>query len=468
MRYRRSRRKHGDKDAVSAGMMSSRPQHNSSSASLHRLPYTAPASTTNRAQRQATMLQLQQQHGNAWVQRHLADGSLQREETKPEEKKSNVASDKNDNGSFNLGQWVSGKVYDLLKKELGDEKLKAYSQQIAGKATELLLAQVKGATGEQDIIEKARMKEIAAALSQDVGQVVQSIFQSPQGKSLREALMREIKQDPGLAIVMVLLGLAAAVAANADIPKLDETFKLGAGFSATGKADLGKFREIVAKQVQVGLNFTSEYFRAGVQGSYAGEGEQQGFAAGAEAGVGSKEVEFKTDFNIFQNGEFKLHAQNALDFKKFGLTAGASFSNIKGWKGIGEFRLGEKTHYLSTKVEVAGDGKVGLFFEHKFVRDLSLLSNSLKLEGNKATMVNEAQLKNLFGVEGFNVGANLVSDLTHRSIQELGLKADLKLLGDPKDASQPTLFLRFDTAYTAGKDGQKDAATGFLFLRGQF
>ncbi len=117
---------------------------------------------------------------------------------------------------------------------------------------------------------------------------------------------------------------------------------------------------------------------------------------------------------------------------------------------------------------IAGDGKVGLFFEHKFVRDLSLLSNSLKLEGNKATMVNEAQLKNLFGVEGFNVGANLVSDLTHRSIQELGLKADLKLLGDPKDASQPNLFLRFDTAYTAGKDGQKDAATGFLFLRGKF
>jgi len=464
MRYRRSRRRHGDNEVMTAGSVATRPH--SAPAAMQRYP--AQAHSTNRGLRQTSLVQLQQQYGNAWVQRHLADGSLQREDEKKEEKGGGAAGGKEEKGSFDLGQWVSGQVYDVLKKELGEEKLKEYAKQIAGKATDLLMEQVKGATGEQDIVEKARTKDIAAALSKDLSQVVQSILQSPQGKALQETLLRETKQDPGFAIVMVLLGLAAAAAANADIPKLDETFKLGAGFKGSAKADLGKFRDIVIKQVQVGLGYTSQYFRAGIQGGYAGEGDQKGFMGGANAAVGTEEVQFKTDFNIFQNGEFKLNAQNALDFKKFGLTTGASFSNIKGWKGIGEFRLGEKTHYLSTKIEVAGDGKVGLQFDHKFVRDLVVLSNSLKIESNKTTVVSEAQLKNLFGTEGFNVGANIVSDLTHPSIRELGLKADLKLLGDPKDVSKPTLFLRFDASYLAGKDGKKDAAMGLLFLRGEF
>jgi hypothetical protein len=451
---------------MTAGSVATRPRSSASSTPVMRYP--APAHATNRGLRQASLVQLQHQYGNAWVQRHLADGSLQREDEKKEAKTENAGGDKGEKKSFDLGQWVSGQVYDILKEQLGEAKLKEYAKQIAGKATELLMEQVKGATGEQDIVEKARMKEIAAALSKDLGQVVQGILQSPQGKALQEALLSKTKQDPGFAIVMVILGLAGMVAANADIPELDKTLKLGAGFSATGKANLGKFRDIVAKQIQVGLNYTSEYFRAGVQGSYAGEGEQKGFAAGANAAVGNEKVEFKTDFNIFQNGEFKLNAQNGLDFKKLGLTTGVSYSNVKGWKGVGEFRLGEKTHYLSTKIEVAGDGKVGLHFDHKFVHDLAVLSNSLKIDGNKTTYVSEAQLKNLFGTEGFNVGANMVADLTHPSIRELGLKADLKLLGDPKDASKPTLFLRFDASYLAGKDGKKDAATGLLFLRGEF
>ena len=466
MRYRRSRRRHGDKEVMAGGSVATRPHASASATALYRYP--APAHATNRSLRQASLLQLQQHYGNAWVQRHLADGSLQREEEKKGEQAENTGSQQEEKKGFNPGEWVSGQVYDLLKEQLGEAKLKEYAKQIAGKATELLMEQVQGATGEQDVIEKARMKDIAAALSKDLAQVVQGILQSPQGKALQEALLSQTKQDPGFAIVMVILGLAGMVAANADIPKLDKTIKLGAGFSASGKADLGKFRDIVAKQVQVGLNYTSEYFRAGVQGGYKGEGEQKGFYAGANAEVGKDAVEFKTDFNIFQNGEFKLNAQNALDFKKLGLTTGVSYSNIKGWKGVGEFRLGEKTHYLSTKVEVAGDGKVGLHFDHKFVHDLVVLSNSLKLEGNKTSYVSEAQLKNLFGTEGFNVGANMIADLNHPSVRELGLKADLKLLGDPKDANKPTLFLNFNASYLAGKDGKKDGATGFLFLRGQF
>lgn len=464
MPYRRTRRRrHHDHELTTTGATTARPQRTSASPSTLQRQLEL-AHSTNRAQRQTALLQLQQQYGNAWVQRHLADGTLQREDDKKSEAK---ADSKSDTG-FDPAQWVGGEIYDVLKKELGEEKLKEYAKQIAGKATEMLMAQVQGAEGEQDIIEKARMKEIAAALEKDLGQAVQSIFQSPQGKALKEALLKKTKQDPGFAIVMVLLGLAAAAAANADIPKFDQTFNLGKGFKAGGKADLGKFQAVVLKQVQASLGFTSEYFRANVAGSYTGEGENQGFAGQAGVAVGTSEVEFKSDFKIHQNGEFNVEAQNAFDFKKFGLTAGGSFSNIKGWKGIAELRLGEKTHYLSTRVNVGQDGKTGLQFDHKLIRDLVILSNSLKLEGNKTTLTNEAQLKDLFGAEGLNVTANLVTDLTQPAIQQLNLKADLKILGDPKDASKPTLFLRFDASYKAGPQGQKDEATGLLFLRGEF
>lgn len=464
MPFRRTRRRrHHDHELTTTSVAAARPQRTPASPSPLQRQLDL-AHSTNRAQRQTAVLQLQQQYGNAWVQRHLADGTLQREDDKKSEAK---AGGKSESG-FDPAQWVGGEIYDALKKELGDEKLKEYAKQIAGKATELLMEQVKGAAGEQDIIEKARLKEIAAALEKDLGQAVQSIFQSPQGKAVKEALLKKTKQDPGFAIVMVLLGLAAAAAANADIPKLDQTFNLGKGFKAGGKAELGKFQAIVLKQVQASLGFTSEYFRANVAGSYAGEGEQKGFAGQAGVAVGTDEVEFKSDFKIHQNGEFNVEAQNAFDFKKFGLTAGGSFNSIKGWKGIAELRLGEKTHYLSTKVNVGQDGKTGLQFDHKLIRDLVVLSNSLKLEGNKTTLTNEAQLKDLFGAEGLNVTANLVTDLTHPAIQQLNLKADLKILGDPKDASKPTLFVRFDASFKAGPQGQRDEATGLLFLRGEF
>ncbi|MCL4870151.1 MAG: hypothetical protein KJ063_14390 [Anaerolineae bacterium] len=465
MRYRRGRRRRGDKEGMTVGMMAARPHSHPSAAPIHRYP--AFAHPTNRAMRQSSLLQLQQQHGNAWVQRHLADGSLQREEEKKEGKGGESSGEAKEEG-FDLGHWISGQVYDVLKKQLGEAQLKSHAKEVASKATALLMEQVKGSTGEQGSFTKAQMKVVAAALSKDLGQMVMAIFQSPQSKGLQEIILRETKQDPMFAVAMVLLGLAAAIAANADIPQLDETIKLGAGFSVGGKANLGQFRNIAAKQVQASLGYTSQYFRAGIQGGYNGEGENKGFTAGTNAAVGTEEVQFKSDFNIFQSGEFKLNAQGALDFKKLGLSTGASYSNVKGWKGVGEFRLGEKTHYLSTKVEVGGDGKVGLQFDHKLVRDLAVLSNSLKIDSNKATVVTEAQLKNLFAVEGLNVGAKLVGDLTHPSVRELGLKADLKLLGDPKDVSKPTLFITFDTSFTAGKDGKKDQAAGFLFLRGEF
>ena len=70
--------------------------------------------------------------------------------------------------------------------------------------------------------------------------------------------------------------VAAAVLTDADIPTLEQSIKLGGGFSANGSVDLGSLRNIALGASKIGISYKREDVRAGISISRAEDGKLGG------------------------------------------------------------------------------------------------------------------------------------------------------------------------------------------------
>ncbi len=80
--------------------------------------------------------------------------------------------------SFDLDQWLSGKLYDLVKEQLGEDKLKEYAKKLSKAATDQLLTQVKGATSVDDFSKKIVVNEIGETLKADLNKALTDLLGS--------------------------------------------------------------------------------------------------------------------------------------------------------------------------------------------------------------------------------------------------------------------------------------------------
>jgi hypothetical protein len=188
-----------------------------------------------------------------------------------------------------------------------------------------------------------------------------------------------------------------------------------------------------------------------------------------EAAVGRDELKFKAELNLSSDGNLTLELGPAVNLKNFGLAASGMYDVTKGWKAVGQLRLGDKKNYLAPKVIIAPDGKATLELGAGLSKDIFSLSSSFATGKDKTTLGATLGWRNPFGAERFDVKASMLSRLDVPKFSSAKMEANYKILGNEAEKSSPYLMLTFEGSYTApGPKPGRGEAKAMLLLRGNF
>ncbi|MCA9984370.1 MAG: hypothetical protein KDE59_08755, partial [Anaerolineales bacterium] len=438
---------------------------------------------------QQTLMRLQQQHGNQFVQRHLAQ--IQREEAaKKKEEDSSGGGGK----GFDLGEFVSKQVYDAIKKNMGDDKLKGYANQVAKLAAGEILKLISQGQTDPNALEKAAAALSKTMLTTQLDAALKEIFAGPAGQKLRSELL-SMSQDPHKAVGLAIVGLAIMVASNAEIPELKKEFKLGGGFSASGEAKLGKFQEIAIHNVNLGLKYSSKHFgstvsggysekeggkaatgvtvkgdgiSAGVSGEYKSEGEDKGASGKAEVVAGTEEVQAKLLGKLTPAGNFNINFGSAINLEKFALSGSGTYDSIKGWSGVGELRLGPKQGHLSVKQSFNPNGESSLAFGPQIHTDVLKAIAMLNMSAADQTLDTSVTLTKPFGVKDLSMKAFLLTDIDDGILRKAGLDGNWTLHQkvDTQGVTQSLILLTFNANFVAQEGAKPAGGEGAVLLQG--
>ena len=366
--------------------------------------------------------------------------------------------------SFNFDQWLSGKVYEIVRDQLGEDKLKSYAKDLAKKASSLLMEQINEASSEADFIQKAQNKMLSEVFSGEVNKAVTEILKSPAGEKVKGLILQQAKQEPASVIGLILTALAYMAATNADIPTIELEKKFGKGFSVQGKADLGKFQEIALKQVRLGIGYSGQKFQTSLSGSYS-EKPPAKLSMRDEALQTQEETKFKTDPSLTSSGELSFD----FNLKSHGLKTTALFGGPNKWMGVWEFRLGEKNFYFSPKIVLGPNQKLSFSLGNQFISDSISFYSALKTTDEQVSMGHYLKLDKPFGTEGLSVEASLDYRMDEPKVNLARLSGQYKLLEGKPTSLIPVLVLKVEGKYqAAGPSMPKPEFAGYIVVWGSW
>jgi hypothetical protein len=188
-----------------------------------------------------------------------------------------------------------------------------------------------------------------------------------------------------------------------------------------------------------------------------------------EATLGKDELKFKAELNLSSDGNLTLELGPAVNLRNFGLAASGSYDVTKGWKAVGQLRLGDKKNYLAPEVTITPDGKATLELGAGLSKDVFSLSSSFATGEDKTTLGATLGWRNPFGAERFDVKASMLSRLDIPRFSSAKLETNYKVLGDATEKRSPYLMLTFEGSYTApGPKPGRGEAKAMVLLRGNF
>ncbi|RPI80951.1 MAG: hypothetical protein EHM41_21655 [Chloroflexi bacterium] len=400
---------------------------------------------------------------NPYRDRQEQKGMIQRQ--KPSGEKGGEAEAAGEKAApFNFDQWLSGKVYEIVKEQLGEDILRGYAKDLAKKAGSLLLEQVNEVNSEADFIQKAQNKLLSEVFSSEVTKAVNEILKSPAGMKVKELILKQANQEPASVIGMILTALAFMAANNADIPTIELEKKFGKGFSVQAKADLGKFQEIALKQVKLGIGYSSQKFQTSLSGVYR-EKPLAKLSMRDEALQTQEEIKFKTDPNLSSSGEISFD----FNVKSHGLKTTALFGGPNKWMGVWEFRLGEKNYYWSPKIVLGPDQKLSFSLGHQFISDSISIYSAIKPTGGQVSMGHYLKLDKPFGAEGLSVEASLDYRMDEPKLNLARLSGQYKLLEGKPTSLIPVVVLKVEGKYqAAGPTMPKPEFAGYIVVWGSW
>ena len=423
---------------------------------VFRHPAALPRHSTARALNQQSILQMQRRYGNRAVQRYLARSGQTGKPAGVQRAPKKQAKEGQKTGGKSKDP-IHKAIYELVKEHLGETKLKEHSKSIGEAAAKALVEQMKNADSEADFLKKAQTKLIGKVLKDDIQKSVRELLNSPDGKKLRGKILHAFKTEPSVAVAGVLVGLAAAIAANAPA-KLDLDGKIGkSGVKWAAKADLGKLRALSINSIKAGLAQSGKEYGAKVSFEYTGEKDKEGGKKEPAKATTSATLDFK-------KGSMKTDLGPVITRPQISLTTKLILSNNP--VGVAAIRIGDKKNYLSTQMQIDANGRTTWQFGHMKTFEALGIQSTFKT-GPDATGAHKLTLDKPFGVENLDLSANITYTLTDPEIKEAGLNLQYKLI-DKKDSPIPLMYLQFNGQFTAAKGQNPQKFVGLAVIQGRF
>jgi len=429
-------------------------------ATLSRHPDGVPNHPTTLSMRQSTILQMQRQYGNAYVQRYLSNQRGTRKNRPPTLQRKNqkgAAKGGSKAGSGSSKDWLSGKIYDAVKEELGEAKLKKHAESLAEAAAKTLAEQVQGAGTEADFLKKAQTKLLSQHLKIEIQKTVTALLKSPEGKKLRSKILEIAKTEPGVVLWAIMTAMAAAVAADAPA-KLDLSGKLGSsGLKWATKADFGRLQAFSLNAIKAslsqsgkegGASFSFEY-KAAKQGS---DGKDEPAEAKTTASINLKEGKIDTDMGpVTSQKPIALMSQLILSKNPAGILA---------------IRIGDKKNFVSSQMKIDSTGKATFeFSQMESIGAAALLTTFTT--GSKASLAHKLTLTKPFDVENLKLTAHIKYTVKDPTVTSAGIKFNYKLI-NKKGAPIPLLFVGLEGEYKAGTQDKPQKFHGLAVVQGSF
>jgi hypothetical protein len=462
-RKKRKIQRKDDKDLSRrrAGSVSTqKPSGQLQTSPLHRHAAGLPNHPTSLARRQSAILQMQRQHGNAYVQRYLAGQNgtgksrppaLQRQNQKGKGTGGSKA------GSGKSKDWLSGKIYDVVKDELGEAKLKKHAESLAETAAKSLAEQVQGSRTEAEFLKKAQTKLMSQHLKMEIQKTVTELLNSPEGQKLRGKILEIAKTEPGVVLWAIMTAMAAAVVADAPA-KLDLSGKLGnSGLKWATKADFGRLQALSLNAVKASLSQSGKEAGASVSFEYKGKqekpgGETEPAQATTTASINFKEGKIDTDMGpVTSRKPIALESKLILSQNPAGALA---------------IRIGDKKNFLSSQMKIDASGKTTFEFSQlRTVGAAALLTTFTT--GPKATGAHKLTLTEPMDVQNLKITANIKYTLKDPTVTAAGINLNYKLI-DKKNSPIPVLFIGLEGEFKAGSQGKPQKFHGLAVIQGRF
>ena len=399
---------------------------------------------------------MQRRYGNAAVQSYLASSGRPGKPAAVQRAPKNQANKDQKSGGKPKDP-IHNKIYELVKEHLGEAKLKKHAASIGEAAAKALIDLMKDADSEEDFLKQAQTKLLGKVLKDDIQKSVTELLNSPEGKKLRGKILHAFKTEPNVAVAGVLVGLAAAIAANAPA-KLDLDGKLGkSGLKWATKADLGKLRAFSINQIKAGLAYSGKEYGATVSFEYTGEQDKGGDKEEPAKATTSATLDFKQGFMKTDLGPIVTRPQISLTTKLI-------LSNNP--VGIAAIKIGDKKDFLSTQMQIDATGKVVWQFGHMRTIGALGLQSTFKT-GSEATGAHKLTLKKPFGVDHLDLSANITYTLTDPVIKKAGINLQYKLI-DKKNSPIPIMYLQFNGQFSAAKGQDPQKFVGLAVIQGRF
>ena len=200
-----------------------------------------------------------------------------------------------------LGSFLGGKLYEAMSKELSAEKLLGHGEKgVEGALGALtgLISPVDGFAAMDEKAEADAVKKFGDAIGKWAQEEAVEWLKSDDGKAFLTKVNHWFEGNPGWVVAIAMVAAAGAVAANIDIPKIKQKFKIGDNVTMSAGIDLNKIRDIAFKGATVGVQYAKDGFKAGAEYGYeAGEGDTADKHS-LTASVGNKQNTLSTSASL--------------------------------------------------------------------------------------------------------------------------------------------------------------------------
>jgi hypothetical protein len=268
-----------------------------------------------------------------------------------------------------LGEWLGGELFDLVHKEVSAEKMMGHGTKGAEALMDLVADQVEKAAG--DGADDAALQAALGNLKTWAAEEATNWLKTKKGQALIGKVTQWTETHPKTIATIAILAAVGAVAANVDLPKLKQKFKLGKGFSSEIEAELGKIRDIALESVSAALTYEKGDIKGGVKAGYENKevnGKDVGVTTvGASLSAGQKGQKGE----IHGTGEFTSDGDMKVDLGASGELGKGSASIAHTWKEVAgtdsatttaKIRYGDKDQFIETDGKFSSDNsfKIGL------------------------------------------------------------------------------------------------------------